>query len=468
MSQEATRAGGLARYQSALERSNQLIESIGPDLDMSLAAVNHRAVERMERLARFLDEIGDPHLQCPVVHVTGTSGKGSTSVAIASILDAVGKNVGLYTSPYLQSATEKIQIGGRLIGPDDFADLVDELLALSTDRKGGPLSYAEFWFAFAALAFARAGVDYAVIEVGAGGRFDVTNLVCPSVSVITSVGLDHTETLGPTVRDIAWHKAGIIKAGAPVVTGVFDPEAFALIAAEARGTGSRVIQLREGRDYSVARDGAITVEWRDAKGRTFPTGMPGRFQAGNAALAVAAVQQIPGIVAGDSAIRQGLLAARLPGRFEIVQRDPLIVLDGAHNPEKVAALAGELPNLLRGQGKLIAVVGSLAAKDHLAIVDVLAGQVDALILTSPRVLAKPAAAAADLARDARLTGFEGAIEIAPDPNSALDLALERAGRDDVILVTGSLYLLGNLRGRWFPDADVTFQRTPWPRRGSSA
>jgi folylpolyglutamate synthase/dihydropteroate synthase len=134
----------------------------------------------------------------------------------------------------------------------------------------------------------------------------------------------------------------------------------------------------------------------------------------------------------------------LPGRFEIVQREPLVVLDGAHNPEKIAALAGELPKLTRHYGRVIAVVGSLASKDHLAIIGAIAGHVDALVLTSPRVLAKPSANAGDLARDARASGFEGLIEVASDPGKALDLALALAQSNDVVLVTGSLYLLGNL------------------------
>jgi len=456
------RAGGLARYREALERSNQLIEPFLPTLDMNLTAVNGRAIARLDRLQSFLARIANPHLRYPVVHVTGTSGKGSTSVAIAAILGAAGKKVGLYTSPYLQSATEKLQIGGRLIDPDEFADLVDELLALAADWGEGPLSYAEFWFALAALAFAKNQVDVAVIEVGAGGRLDATNLVRPAVSVITSIGLDHTETLGSTIAEIAWHKAGIIKPGAPVVTGVSDPEAFAAITAEARQTGSDVIQVLIGRDFEILEADVDCVRWQDARGRTFSTGMPGRFQAGNAALAVAAVERLHDVVVSDHAIRGGLRSARLPGRFEVVQREPLVVLDGAHNPEKIAALAAELPRLVRSQGRLLAVVGSLAAKDHLAIIGAIASQIDALVLTSPRVLAKPSAGAADLARDARLSGFEGLIEAAPNPKMALDLAFDLALPDDVILVTGSLYLIGNLRGRWFPDDEVVLQQTSWP------
>lgn len=462
MNDDASRTSALARYRAALARSNALIERGPANEDMSLAAVHNRARARLDRLARFLETIGDPHRRFRVVHVTGTSGKGSTSVAIASILRAAGKRVGLHTSPYLQVATEKLQIDGKLIDPVRFAELTDELLARADAWPGGPLSYAEFWFALAAAAFADAGVEYGVIEVGAGGRLDATNLVAPAVSVITTVGLDHTETLGPTIADIAWHKAGIIKSGAPVVTAAADPAALAVIEAEATQTGSVVTRLIEGRDWRIVSEDLTAVRWRDARGRVFPTGMPGRFQAANAALAIAAVETLDDLVLSDDVIARGLRNARLPGRLEIVQREPLVVLDGAHNPDKIAALAGELPRLHQTGGRLVAVVGSLAAKDHRAIVDAIAPQVDALVMTSPKVLAKTPAAAAELANEARRSGFAGKIEVAANPNQALDLALAIARPEDALLVTGSLYLLGNVRGRWFPDEAIVAQQTPWP------
>jgi dihydrofolate synthase/folylpolyglutamate synthase len=456
VSEPSTRDERLARYREALVRSNSLIEPDHAEADMSLAAIHARARTRLDRLASFLDFLGDPHRRYPVVHVTGTSGKGSTSVAIASILGAAGKRVGLYTSPYLQVATEKLQIGGRLIDPILFADLTDDLLAKAAAWRNGPLSYAEFWLALAASAFAQSDVDYVVIEVGAGGRLDATNVVRPAVSVITSVGLDHTETLGPTIADIAWQKAGIIKPGAPVVTAV--PEA------EAAQTGSPLVRLLPDRDAAVVNESLESVHWRDRRGRDFPTGMPGRFQAINSALAVAAVEQLPDVVVSDDLIAAGLSMARLPGRFEVVQREPLVVLDGAHNPDKIAAFVRELP-LLHGVepgGKLMAVVGSLAAKNHEAIIAALANDVDALMLTSPQVLAKPSAHASALAEEARRSGFAGLIEIEPDPRRAFDRALDLAGPRDAVLVTGSLYLLGNLRGRWFPDDEIVVQRSPWP------
>ncbi len=191
---------------------------------------------RLARTRRFLDVLGDPFARFPIVHVGGTSGKGSTATAIASILDAAGYKVGMHTSPYLQVATEKLWVGGELIGPGEFADRVDEVFAEydSWLRAGGEvLTYGEFWVALVARHLAHESVDIGVIEVGAGGRFDLTNVVMPVVSVVTSIGLDHTVTLGPTLGEIAWHKAGIIKAGAAAITGAVGAESLSPIEAEA-------------------------------------------------------------------------------------------------------------------------------------------------------------------------------------------------------------------------------------------
>jgi dihydrofolate synthase / folylpolyglutamate synthase len=230
----------LRRYREAVVRTDALIDPT-PAHGKSPAEVRARAELRLARLRSFLAHLGNPHDRYPVVHVGGTSGKGSTSTAIAAILTAAGYRTGLHTSPFLQVATEKLAIDGQLISGNDFADLVDEILAEASrwvPVPEGRLTYGEVWVALLATYFARERVDVAVIEVGAGGRFDLTNVVNPAVSVITSVGIDHTETLGATMPEIAWHKAGIIKGGAPAITTVTDPEALAPIEAEARAVGS--------------------------------------------------------------------------------------------------------------------------------------------------------------------------------------------------------------------------------------
>ncbi len=439
------------RYHHAVARLNALID---PEhlRSATLAEVRARAERRLARLRAFLAFLGNPHQQFPVVHVGGTSGKGSTATAIAAVLTAAGYRTGLHLSPYLQVATEKLQLNGRLIAPDTFADLVTEILAAADAwslRSGERLSYGEAWFALLATYFAAERVDMAVIEVGAGGRFDLTNVVYPVVSVITSVGLDHMDTLGPTIREIAWHKAGIIKPGAPVVTPVHDPEALDPILSEARLTGSEVIHV-------VPTDQAPSP------------GMASAFQQANAATAVATIRALTrqGFAVPDPAIADGLASAHLPGRLETVQEAPRVILDGAHNAQKAAALAAALPAVQTQQRPMILVLGVLESKDNQAILAPLLPHAAELILTRPRVYAKPGRDPQTLAAAARNAGFAGSMMVVDEPEEAIAVALERAAApaSATILVTGSLYLVGNVRARWYSDEEIVLQRTPWPRR----
>ncbi|MEA2596883.1 MAG: dihydrofolate synthase / folylpolyglutamate synthase [Thermomicrobiales bacterium] len=460
----------IRRYREAIARTDALIDP-APAYGKTPAEVRARAEIRLARLRSFLAHLGSPHDRYPIIHVGGTSGKGSTSTAIAAILTAAGYRTGLHTSPFLQVATEKLAVDGRLIAGDVFADLVEEILAAAetwNPTPEGRLTYGEVWVALLATFFARAQVDVAVIEVGAGGRFDLTNVVRPSVSVITSVGIDHTETLGATIPEIAWHKAGIIKAGAPTVTAVTDPKALEPILAEAQAAGSSVSRPVAGVDFvPVAfEDGSDSVQF--SSGKQFRLGMSGKYQAANAALAVTAVEALApsGFTVPDDAIQTGLATARLPGRFETVQRTPRVVLDGAHNLQKIAALVDDLPVLLPrpSGGRLIVVLGVLEAKDHTGIVGRIAAHADELVVTRPRVLAKPGADPAAIAEDARRAGFSGPVPIEDEPTAAIETAIARANaeRGDAVLVTGSLYLVGNVRGRWYPDDAITVQQTAWP------
>lgn len=420
-----------------------------------------RAEAKLVRVQQLLGRFGNPHRGYSTIHVTGTSGKGSTSAYIAAILTASGYRVGLRTSPYLQVATEKLQIGPSLIDAHSFESLANAVLAESdrvfTSREPGKkLGYAEFWTVMSMLWFAERDVDIAVIEVGAGGRFDTTNVIEPIVSVITSVGLDHVVALGPTVADIAWHKAGIIKQGSTAVVGDVSTDALRVIEAEARNVGASVQRIAE---------------------RTPPTvttlGMPGDFQHTNAQMATTVVEELRrrGFSIPMAAIGAGISAARLPGRLERMPGAgrPEVWLDGAHNPDKIQALSIEADRLSVGGRLPVIVLGMLGAKDARAAAITLASVASAIVVTEPCVLGKRSRSAQELAAILKSTEFAGAIIVEPDASSAVRRAEQLAHDQEThILITGSMYLVGEARRRWYSDRDVVFERTSWPNGESAA
>ncbi len=456
-----------AHYRWATAYLRALIQAPpGPPPGTRPEVVRLRAQRRLERLRSFLDYLGNPHRTYPVVHVTGTSGKGSTAALVASLLHAHGYRVGLHISPYLQVELEKLQIGQELIAPEAFARYVAELddaVRRWIARGGQPLTYGEFWTALVFYGLQHEAVDIAVIEVGVGGRFDLTNVVEPEVAIITTVGLDHLRTLGPTIHDIAWHKAGIIKPGRPALTGVTDPELLAIIRAEAEKVNATLTVIQEGVDYEPIIERGRALYLDRSTGRAYVLGLPGSFQVANAALAVAAVRQLGHLPLGpldDDTIARGLALTRFPGRFEIVQETPQVILDGAHNPQKLEALLTALSSLPRAE-RLIVVYGVLDGHDAHQMAQMLAPLADYAITTAPRAVMREAADPHALARIFQNQGT--AAEALPTVEEAIDRALALASPDDRILVTGSLYLVGQAREHWYPSWAIITQRTCWPR-----
>ncbi|HVX31058.1 MAG TPA: Mur ligase family protein [Nitrolancea sp.] len=452
----------LAKYEWASRYISNLIQGPpSPRPGATAEEIRARALARLDRLRQFLAFIGDPQQAYRSVHVGGTSGKGSTSALIAGILHAAGFHTGLHVSPYLQVETEKLQLDGRLMPPERFAEHVAALDAEINrwEAQGGPrLTYGEFWVALTFFSFAREALDWAVIEVGAGGRFDLTNVILSDVAVITSIGLDHTRTLGGTIPEIAWHKAGIIKTGRPAVTTVNKPDAFEVIAREATEAGAPLAHIREGIDFEVVSTGASGTEVRDlVSGETFKTTLPGQFQAYNVAAAVAAARAA-GVV-DNAVIGRGIAETRFAGRMEIVQEHPLVVLDGAHNPEK-------MDSFLRGAAELgtprkrMLVLGSLDGHDYLTVAGIIAPFADEVIVTAPSAQERSSGSTEAIAEVVRRSGKP--VEVIPEPRAAIDAALARADPADHVLVTGSLYLVGAVRERWYPSDAIVLQGTCWP------
>ncbi len=390
----------------------------------------------LDRVRACLDRLGRPQERFPAVHVAGTNGKGSVCAFVASVLQRAGYRVGLYTSPPLERFGERIRVDGCDL-PDEA---VPELLQ-RVERTGVGLTQFEVITAMAFLHFARQEVDLAVVEVGLGGRLDATNVVRPQVSVVTNVGLDHVEHLGPTILDIAREKAGVARAGVPLVTGA-EGEALACVEEEARRRGAAVRVL--GRDFRTegraGRFRYVGPGWHMDRLRP---ALRGPHQAANLALALAALEclrergwQIP-----DDAVRRGVGTARWPGRLEVVGQGPRVVLDGAHNPHASRALARALQEEFRWD-RLWLVLGVLGDKDALGIVSDLVPLAHRVLVTrSASGRALPPHRLAHAAREAAGAEAEGAESVP----LALERALDRAGAGDLVCVTGSLTVVAEAR-----------------------
>ncbi len=420
----------------------------------------------LHRTSTLLNLLGNPEKEPEYIHVAGTNGKGSVTAMTASILRAAGYRTGMYISPYLEDFRERMTINGKLISEKSLIDLVNQVRPRVEQMvEMGEEHPTEFEIitAMAFLYFAGENCDFVSLEVGLGGRFDATNVVEPAVSIITTISFDHTDRLGNTLAEIAFEKSGIIKQGVPVVTGVVEDESFGVISSVAGKLNAPLYQVKQGLNQTSAKAQQISTcaSWNqvsssiygqviDVAGpgfchRNLKVPLLGKYQQQNAAVAVTAVEAArkhtsrKPIYAGPESIRAGLAATRWPGRFEIMSKGPAIILDVAHNPEGIRALSQAVESVSRN--KLICVYGILADKPYRESTAFIAPQCDEIILTkpdSPRSL-EPAI----LAEEARKHTQNVTVE--PDPRRAFDLALEKAGPDDVILSCGSLYLIGPLR-----------------------
>lgn len=394
---------------------------------------------KMAAMRAFLDDCGHPEKGIPAVHIAGTSGKGSVAAATAGILREAGLKVGLHVSPYLQSATEKIWIDGRFVSADEFADLVDWIMPIAQKRLNPQTPASVHGMASVIIAlegFRRAGVDVMVFEAGCGGRHDLSNILDSVATVVTNVGLDHVVSLGPTLEDIAWHKAGIAKPGVPMITCA-SGGALDIIARETEVVGAPLYKVafdidRLTQNIELARETAIHA---------------------GAMLGLEITQEC--CSRGERSIRMAGRVEEMPGE------GPRIILDGAHNPEKLevavdAALRSPAP------GKRVLLFGAIGAKASPALVAPLLGRFDHIIATEPTVYAKsanPATATAALFKDAGCP-----VSVASDPNAGFEQAMSICDGEGNLIVTGSFYLLSTIRERFYPKRAVVLQGSSFPVR----
>ena len=430
-------------YKAALAYIDTFINSErSPDFSRQARFYN------LERISHLLTQLGNPHRQLKVVHVAGSKGKGSTAALIASILTHAGYKTGLFTQPHLISPRERCRINSRLISEEEFARSVDRLKpsieAMGELKSVGRVSFFEIYTALAFSYFADNAVDFAVIEVGLGGRLDATNVVDPLVSVITPISLEHTAILGDTHEAIAKEKAEIIKPNRPVVLAPQIPEAQAVFEDVAADRDAPIDAV--GRDIHLKRK-----DW-NISGQTFDLTtqsafypdlflpLLGEHQAFNAATAVASIERIrkEGYTVLRTSIYDGLREVRWPGRMQVVGRSPVILLDGAHSPTSAEALCKAIREIFRYR-RLILVVGLMRDKDLQAIGQVLCPFAAEIITTqafdNPRVIP-----AEEIAQAWLETGAN--FHVCPSVREAIPLAQSIATPSDLICIAGSIYIVG--------------------------
>lgn len=428
---------------------------------------NRAKVFKLARMRELLDRLGNPDRSYPIIHITGTKGKGSTATLAGAILTASGRRVGIFTSPHLEHVEERLAIDGLPCSPSRFDQLLEEIVPIvrTMDAEGaergesGP-TYFEMLTAMAFLYFAQEKVDAAVVEVGLGGRLDSTNVCHPEVCVITTISHDHMDLLGNSLEQIAWEKAGIIKRRLPVVSGVTQPGPRDVIRRVCQKRGCRLWEL--DRDFGVSyrpprhleRDTALgdvgfwfqqgegngQREWREGQLRLL-----GSHQAANAAVAIMAVrcfQDRVGWHVSDQAVQVAIRETTVPARVEVLGRCPVVILDVAHNPASTQALVATLRECFDVRRRYL-VFGTTQGKDYRGMLEVLAPHFDHIFLTqytcNPRALPVEvlAHAAADL--------IPKRFDVFSHPAEAWENGWRRLTSEDLVCVTGSFFLAAEMQ-----------------------
>ena len=445
-------------YASAISRMLGLVDNertpyVSPDTER-----RHQPRYDLNRIDAFLTRLGGLQKGAPAIHIAGSKGKGSTAAMCANILRCQGYRVGMYSSPHLHTFRERVSLNGAPIPETRFAEVLDRLWGPMLEVNAlsdGRVTVFELLTAMSLAYFQEEATDFNVIEVGLGGRLDATNVILPSVSVITSLSLDHTRVLGDTLEEIAWEKAGIIKPAVPVITAPQQPEATRVIRETCRERGAEIIEVGTDIQWrlhhtpfpSSAR--VVPPQQLEVRGRygiyDLRLSLLGQHQLENAATAVAVMEALKeqGHALSQQAISEGLSTVEWPCRMEILGcRDdgPLIVADGAHNPHSAERLRDALSDCFHYE-KSVLIFGASRDKDLNGIVAALAPAVHRAIVTSAR---HPRSA--DPERLAGLFRQHGVdAHTTSQTSEAVSLALDVAGKDDLVLATGSLFLAAEVR-----------------------
>jgi len=437
-------------YQKALEYLYSYV-----DFSLQKAVTYSPERFKLERMQALVASLGNPQAAYPCIHVAGTKGKGSVSVLCASALSQAGYKVGLYTSPHLDDYAERIQINGEFIPHADLVTLAEQIKPHVAAIP--ELTTFEITTALAFMYFAMQKVNAAVIEVGLGGRLDATNVVLPEVSVITSISYDHTYLLGNTLTEIAGEKAGIIKPGIPVVVSPQEEEARIVLERIARERDAPLLQV--GRDIlfkevSHTLDGQTLQVWTPGGKNGSPRltiPLLGSHQVVNAATAFASLQVFDqmGVKIGLKDIKGGFANAFWPGRFEIIQKSPAVILDCAHNRDSAQKLRFTLEEYYPGE-KVHLVFGASEDKDIQGMLSELLPVVEELYLVKSF---HPRAIEPDKLVD-MVSPFDRPVHVIDQIPDALEKAIQNLGTDQVVLVTGSIFVVAEARKYWEKKANI--------------
>ncbi|MFP4456347.1 MAG: bifunctional folylpolyglutamate synthase/dihydrofolate synthase [Clostridia bacterium] len=401
----------------------------------------------LERISAILKHLDNPEKDLKIIHVAGTNGKGSTSAMLASILLENGFDVGLFISPYLESFNERIQVNGKPIKQEELAKLVSEIKPIVekvAETEAGQPTQFEIVTAMGFKYFKNIGVDFVVLEVGLGGTYDATNIVNPIISLITSIGLDHQAILGDTLEEIAAEKAGIIKKNKPIVIAVTKKGPLKVIREKAKQKKASFYALGESFnvkriDYSI--EGQTFEYTIDQKTNVYKTSFLGEHQIRNASLALttAFLMKDMGYNIDNEKILSGLAKAKWPGRLEIINKNPYIILDGAHNEQATEVISSSIKELF--SKRIILVLGILSDKNYQKMVKDLVPLAKTVFITAPDYYR--ALDTTNLTKESKKY-CEEVFEIDGVAN-AIDEAINISTKDDLILITGSLYTVGEAR-----------------------
>jgi len=406
---------------------------------------------KLERMSKLLEHLGDPQEALQLVHVAGTVGKGSTVAMIASMLRGCGYTVGEFTSPHVMDVRERIMIDGKPINRNEFTDLIAQVASAAVKVDFEP-TFFELITAAGLKQFADQAVDVAVVEVGLGGRLDCTNVITPMVSCITKIDYDHTNLLGKTLPEIAREKAGIMKPGVPAIAAEQEPEVEAALREEATKIGAPLRIVNKEIEFSFRFGAAagqgphtrVCLITETSQFMHLPVPMSGEHQAMNCAVALAAIDVLRGknFDLPEMKLHEGLGRTSLPGRMELVWDRPRILVDGAHNAASVGALMRTVGTHLP-YDSMVCIFGCCQDKDVPAMLDKVSLGADKVIFTRTRT--NPRAADPDDLQRVFAERCGKMSQVAPTLSDALDLASRATGRDDLICITGSFYLVGEAK-----------------------